>query len=125
MEDEEGYRKLIDQKKDRRLAYLLKQTDEYVDSLTEMVREHKTSVRKKMHKEMKERKKEEEAQKEAVFIAEENSQDSMNDENSQSSELEDAVHVIEVSTGKLLKGEDAPKASQLETWLDQHPGKLL
>jgi len=32
-EDEEGYRKLLDQKKDRRLVYLLEQTDEYIDSL--------------------------------------------------------------------------------------------
>ncbi|NXF58880.1 SMCA2 protein, partial [Ciccaba nigrolineata] len=36
-EDEEGYRKLIDQKKDRRLAYLLQQTDEYVANLTNLV----------------------------------------------------------------------------------------
>ncbi|GAB0209470.1 probable global transcription activator SNF2L2 [Grus japonensis] len=35
-EDEEGYRKLIDQKKDRRLAYLLQQTDEYVANLTNL-----------------------------------------------------------------------------------------
>uniref|UniRef100_UPI003BEF4CAB Probable global transcription activator SNF2L2 n=1 Tax=Homo sapiens TaxID=9606 RepID=UPI003BEF4CAB len=40
-EDEEGYRKLIDQKKDRRLAYLLQQTDEYVANLTNLVWEHK------------------------------------------------------------------------------------
>lgn len=40
-EDEEGYRKLIDQKKDKRLAFLLSQTDEYIASLTEMVRQHK------------------------------------------------------------------------------------
>lgn len=32
-EDEEGYRKLLDQKKDRRLVYLLEQTDEYINSL--------------------------------------------------------------------------------------------
>ena len=45
-EDEEGYRKLIDKEKDRRLAYLLQQTDEYVASLTEMVRQHKEELRK-------------------------------------------------------------------------------
>ena len=33
-EDEEGYRKLIDQKKDKRLAFLLSQTDEYINQLT-------------------------------------------------------------------------------------------
>lgn len=42
-EDEEGYRKLIDQKKDKRLAYLLQQTDEYVANLTELVRQHKAA----------------------------------------------------------------------------------
>ena len=36
-EDEEGYRKLIDKKKDRRLAYLLEQTDEYIGELTDML----------------------------------------------------------------------------------------
>lgn len=46
-EDEEGYRKLIDQKKDKRLAFLLSQTDEYIASLTEMVKQHKQEQRKK------------------------------------------------------------------------------
>merc|ERR1711994_606123 len=40
-EDEEGYRKLIDQKKDKRLAFLLSQTDEYINQLTDMVKQHK------------------------------------------------------------------------------------
>jgi SWI/SNF-related matrix-associated actin-dependent regulator of chromatin subfamily A protein 2/4 len=47
-EDEEGYRKLIDQKKDKRLAFLLSQTDEYIANLTEMVKQHKTEQRRKM-----------------------------------------------------------------------------
>merc|ERR1712020_876406 len=46
-EDEEGYRKLIDQKKDKRLAFLLSQTDEYVNQLTDMVKQHKMEQRKK------------------------------------------------------------------------------
>ena len=45
-EDEEGYRKLIDQQKDRRLAYLLQQTDEYIGSLINMVKEHKEELKK-------------------------------------------------------------------------------
>lgn len=49
-EDEEGYRKLIDQKKDKRLAYLLSQTDEYVNSLATLVKEHKEEQRKKKQK---------------------------------------------------------------------------
>jgi SWI/SNF-related matrix-associated actin-dependent regulator of chromatin subfamily A protein 2/4 len=46
-EDEEGYRKLIDQKKDKRLAFLLSQTDEYIIQLTDMVKQHKKDQRKK------------------------------------------------------------------------------
>merc|ERR1712008_225288 len=46
-EDEEGYRKLIDQKKDKRLAFLLSQTDEYINQLTDMVRAHKKDMSKK------------------------------------------------------------------------------
>lgn len=58
-EDEEGYRKLIDQKKDKRLAFLLSQTDEYIKNLTDMVRQHKMDQRKKMRekKKVKKRKK--------------------------------------------------------------------
>ena len=39
-EDEEDYRKLIDQK-DKRLAFLLSRTDEYIKNLTEMVMQNK------------------------------------------------------------------------------------
>merc|ERR1711874_519462 len=46
-EDEEGYRKLIDQKKDKRLAFLLSQTDEYINQLTDMVKQHKLEQRRK------------------------------------------------------------------------------
>lgn len=56
-EDEEGYRKLIDQKKDKRLAYLLQQTDEYVANLTELVRAHKAAQALKEKKKKKKKKK--------------------------------------------------------------------
>lgn len=56
-EDEEGYRKLIDQKKDKRLAYLLQQTDEYVANLTALVYEHKAAQAAKEKKRRKKRKK--------------------------------------------------------------------
>lgn len=46
-EDEEGYRQLLDEKKDKRLVYLLQQTDEYVKSLTSLVREHQQSAKQK------------------------------------------------------------------------------
>ena len=38
---------MIDKEKDRRLAYLLQQTDEYIENLISMVREHKEEVMKK------------------------------------------------------------------------------
>lgn len=56
-EDEEGYRKLIDQKKDKRLAYLLQQTDEYVANLTELVYEHKAAQAAKEKKRKRKKKK--------------------------------------------------------------------
>lgn len=56
-EDEEGYRRLIDQKKDRRLAYLLSQTDEYVSSLINLVKQHKEDVKKKVQLAKKKKKK--------------------------------------------------------------------
>lgn len=52
-EDEEGYRKLIDQKKDKRLAFLLSQTDEYISNLTEMVKQHKADQKRKHQEEKK------------------------------------------------------------------------
>jgi len=55
-EDEEGYRKLIDQKKDIRLAFLLSQTDEYIGNLTEMVKMHKMEQKKKQIEDTKVRK---------------------------------------------------------------------
>ena len=39
-EDEEGYRELVDEKKDARLTLLLCQTDAYINSLKQLVREH-------------------------------------------------------------------------------------
>jgi hypothetical protein len=44
-EDEEGYRKLVDEKKDARLALLLSQTDAYIDNLKQLVRQHQQANR--------------------------------------------------------------------------------
>uniref|UniRef100_A0A8B9VYL6 SWI/SNF related, matrix associated, actin dependent regulator of chromatin, subfamily a, member 4 n=1 Tax=Anas zonorhyncha TaxID=75864 RepID=A0A8B9VYL6_9AVES len=115
-EDEEGYRKLIDQKKDKRLAYLLQQTDEYVANLTELVRQHKAAQVAKEKKKKKKKK-----------VRQENN--NLNffsflpqplDETSQMSDL--PVKVIHVESGKILTGTDAPKAGQLEAWLEMNPG---
>merc|ERR1712156_598102 len=82
-EDEEGYRKLIDQKKDKRLAFLLSQTDEYINQLTDMVGQHKKETKRKL-KEMRRAQKEEER----ALIPE--------------SELR--VRVRNIDTGIILKG---------------------
>ncbi|XP_078471327.1 SWI/SNF-related matrix-associated actin-dependent regulator of chromatin subfamily A member 2-like isoform X2 [Lampetra planeri] len=119
-EDEEGYRNLIDQKKDKRLAYLLMQTDEYIGNLTDLVREHKIqqAAREKKKKKKRKKKKQEENG--------ENSNSGMGpdgeplDESSQMSDL--PVKVIQTESGRILTGPEAPKASQLDTWLEMNPG---
>merc|ERR1719351_378828 len=44
----------------------------------------------------------------------------MLDENSQNAEMR--VRVKEISTGKILRGEDAPLASELEACMEKNPG---
>ncbi|KAK1892270.1 putative global transcription activator SNF2L2 [Dissostichus eleginoides] len=95
-EDEEGYRKLIDQKKDKRLAYLLQQTDEYVANLTTLV----------------------DGDGEGTSAIGPDGEPM--DDSSQTSEL--PVKVIQTETGKVLQGTDAPKSGQLEAWLEMNPG---
>ncbi|VDI63909.1 Hypothetical predicted protein [Mytilus galloprovincialis] len=107
-EDEEGYRKLIDQKKDKRLAYLLSQTDEYITNMMSLLAEHKEDIRKKKM-ERKKKKKGVEAVNPEVL-----------DESSNASDMR--VSVVETATRKILSGEGAPLASQLDTWLELNPG---
>ncbi|KAL0276318.1 UNVERIFIED_CONTAM: hypothetical protein PYX00_003911 [Menopon gallinae] len=112
-EDEEGYRKLIDQKKDKRLAFLLSQTDEYISNLTEMVKQHKAEQKRKQQEEQKKKKKKKKKRGEG--------EEGMDvDESSQSSDMH--VTVVESATGKTLTGEEAPLSSEVESWLDSHPG---
>ena len=42
------------------------------------------------------------------------------DESSQNTDLH--VTVVETATGKTLSGDEAPLASEVESWLDSHPG---
>lgn len=143
-EDEEGYRLLIDQKKDKRLAFLLSQTDEYIKNLSDMVKQHKADQTRKA-KEKRARKKEKKRKKnlqndtkdqnDKSIVATQNGttngqtltseiSDSLHggllDESSQQSDMR--VTVIETATGKILRGSDAPSATQLETWLEVNPG---
>merc|ERR1719367_298753 len=99
-EDEEGYRKLIDQKKDKRLAFLLSQTDEYINQLTDMVSNHKKDHRRR--------------QKEIQRIQKA-------EERAMIPEHMRRIPVKNKNTGKVLKGEDAPLMPELEQWLEKHP----
>ncbi|MGH0168795.1 UNVERIFIED_CONTAM: hypothetical protein FKN15_055359 [Acipenser sinensis] len=158
-EDEEGYRKLIDQKKDKRLAYLLQQTDEYVANLTELVRAHKAAQVLKDKKKKKKKKvlcegsrgpclfyeyvanltelvrahkaaqvlkdKKKKKKKKKLEVPEGQTaalgpDGEPLDETSQMSDL--PVKVIHVDSGKILTGADAPKAGQLDAWLEMNPG---
>merc|ERR1719481_2196833 len=99
-EDEEGYRRLIDQKKDKRLAFLLSQTDEYINQLTEMVGQHKQETTKKQ-KEIRRLQRQEEWARIPEHLK--------------------RVHVRNNSTGEVLKGDKAPLASELEEFLAKNP----
>ncbi|XP_052848802.1 ATP-dependent helicase brm isoform X2 [Drosophila gunungcola] len=112
-EDEEGYRKLIDQKKDKRLAFLLSQTDEYISNLTQMVKQHKDDQMKK---------KEEEGKRLLLFKKEllMSGEYIGIDEGSIVADMR--VHVVEQCTGKKLTGDDAPMLKHLHRWLNMHPG---
>ncbi|KAK3584043.1 hypothetical protein CHS0354_018347 [Potamilus streckersoni] len=119
-EDEEGYRKLIDQKKDKRLAYLLHQTDEYVANLSQLVEQHKIEQKKKVKEERRKRKKKKAEKKKEKKENETGSEVQDQDESSSMSEIR--IKVIETDTGKVLTGEEAPLASQLDAWLEMNPG---
>jgi SWI/SNF-related matrix-associated actin-dependent regulator of chromatin subfamily A protein 2/4 len=56
-EDDVGYRQLLDDKKDKRLVFLLQQTDEYVESLTGLVKQHQVTEKKRKKQERIEAKK--------------------------------------------------------------------
>ncbi|XP_047514277.1 ATP-dependent helicase brm [Pieris napi] len=113
-EDEEGYRKLIDQKKDKRLAFLLSQTDEYIASLTEMVKQHKQEQRKKQQEEERRKRK---SRKKKVL---EGGEIDALDDSSQTSDSR--VAVMDPKSGETLRGEEAPLLSQLKDWMESHPG---
>uniref|UniRef100_S4R7H5 SWI/SNF related, matrix associated, actin dependent regulator of chromatin, subfamily a, member 4 n=1 Tax=Petromyzon marinus TaxID=7757 RepID=S4R7H5_PETMA len=116
-EDEEGYRKLIDQKKDKRLAYLLQQTDEYIGNLTDLVCEHKATQAAKDREKKKKKKKKAAEKADGGAVGPDGEP---LDESSQMSEL--PVRVIHVESGRILSGEDAPRANQLDAWLEMNPG---
>lgn len=48
--------------------------------------------------------------------------DGVEDESSQSSSADRRISVVEKETGKVLSGEEAPTAAELQAWLQAHPG---
>ena len=54
-EDDAGYRTLIDEKKNKRLHYLLTQTDQFIDNLAKLVKDHKKEQTKLRIKDIRER----------------------------------------------------------------------
>lgn len=111
-EDEEGYRKLIDQKKDKRLAFLLSQTDEYICNLTQMVKQHKDDQQKKKEEDIRRKKKYKKDLLQSGNLSEidEISADDLH------------VTVVNPTTGQRYSGEDGPLLRDLQRWLEIHPG---
>ncbi|VDN42583.1 unnamed protein product [Gongylonema pulchrum] len=102
-EDEEGYRQLLDEKKDKRLVFLLQQTDEYVESLTGLVKQHQATEKRRKRKERREQRAKEKLQ-----------------EGNESSEIR--LHIRDVATGEMLPEEEMPKLEDVDSWLEAHPG---
>ncbi|CAF1187630.1 unnamed protein product [Rotaria sordida] len=102
-EDEDGYRKLIDEKKDKRLAYLLSQTDAYIISLVNLVKEHQNDLKKKkMEKKQ--------------YFNDNNNHYQIKDEQNPL-----RIKVKNMITGEIKDGFDAPLSSDLNLWLEKNP----
>nr|XP_024645451.1 transcription activator BRG1 isoform X3 [Macaca nemestrina] len=82
-----------------------------------LVRQHKAAQVAKEKKKKKKKKKAENAEGQTPAIGPDGEP---LDETSQMSDL--PVKVIHVESGKILTGTDAPKAGQLEAWLEMNPG---
>ena len=102
-EDEDGYRKLIDEKKDKRLAYLLSQTDAYIISLVNLVKEHQDDLKKK--------------KMERKPPAHEHSHQQTADDLNYL-----RVRVKNSTTGEIREGTNAPLSSEIDLWLERNPG---
>lgn len=56
------FRQLLDEKKDKRLVFLLQQTDEYVESLTGLVKQHQATEKRRKRQERREQRAKEKLQ---------------------------------------------------------------
>ncbi len=111
-EDEEGYRALVNEKKDKRLAYLLSQTDEYINSLISLVKDHQDHLQKQKTEKGKRKKKDRQR------VNNNNNGDGHVDDN----DVDRHVKVRKASTGEILEGKGAPLEADLDAWLDANPG---
>ncbi|VDP83112.1 unnamed protein product [Echinostoma caproni] len=156
-EDEEGYRCLIDEKKDQRLHHLLTQTDEFIGNLTKLVREHKREQSKQRVREKSERRRQaqETALQNAInyyrrlaedvirsggpppaYLATLPSTEKFPEEFNQVNRdwlsgkapvasillPEVRIPMYQTTTKEICEGDSAPLASEVHTWLQEHPG---
>ncbi|VDN08170.1 unnamed protein product [Thelazia callipaeda] len=101
-EDEEGYRQLLDEKKDKRLVFLLQQTDEYVESLTGLVKQHQATEKRRKRNERREQKAKEKMQ--------------------ENGDSEVRIRIRDTTTGEILSADQMPKSEDIDIWLETHPG---
>ena len=97
-DDEDGYRKLIDAKKNKRLAYLLDQTDDYLMQMMSLVRDHQSQLQGKKAKFH---------YSTAINI----------DPNAQV-----PVKHVKTNSYKITEEDGAPARRNLVAWLQMHPG---
>ncbi|KXJ68253.1 hypothetical protein RP20_CCG004770 [Aedes albopictus] len=105
-EDEEGYRKFIDQKKDKRLAFLLSQTAKYISILTTMVKQHKVDWKKKKKKKKKKKDGKEQRKRSRKRMVLKNGHFQHQDTDCEAHDCR--VTVYETAFGKMIAGDDAP-----------------
>ena len=93
------------------MAYLLTQTDEYIDSLTKLVADHQDDVIKQKNKQRGKRR----------ALA----QNASGDGDMLNPDEDIHVKVLNTATGEVLDGvtgSGAPRESELDSWLEAHPG---
>ena len=106
-EDDEGYKQLIDEQKNRRLAFLLKQTDEHIDMMRQLVMEHQGN-QKRLRRDQRRKQR---------VVARLSSQGQGEDELNKV-----RIPVRCLTSGKRKEGPDAPQFDDLEQFLEDNPG---
>ena len=105
-EDDDGYKKLIDEKKNHRLAFLLKQTDEHIGTMRQLVMEHQVH-QKKIRRD----------QRRKALLARFQGQGAGSDELNKV-----RIPVWCHEKGMKKEGQEAPAFDDLEQFLEDNPG---